>query len=49
VKETAEALNLSEANLKVRLLRARLRLREHLTHPLGGSDHAQARWKFMAI
>ncbi len=35
VKETAEALGLSEANTKVRLLRARLQLREHLTRSLG--------------
>jgi RNA polymerase sigma-70 factor (ECF subfamily) len=35
VKETAEALGLSEANVKVRLLRARLRLRERLTRALG--------------
>lgn len=35
VKETAETLDLSEANVKVRLLRARLRLREHLTQALG--------------
>jgi RNA polymerase sigma-70 factor (ECF subfamily) len=35
VKETAEALGLSEANVKVRLLRARLQLREHLTRVLG--------------
>ena len=35
VKETAEALGLSEANTKVRLLRARLQLREHLTRTLG--------------
>jgi RNA polymerase sigma-70 factor (ECF subfamily) len=35
VKETAEALGLSEANAKVRLLRARLQLREHLTRTLG--------------
>ena len=35
VKETADALNLSEANVKVRLLRARLQLREHLTGILG--------------
>lgn len=35
VKETADALNLSEANVKVRLLRARLQLREHLTQTLG--------------
>ena len=35
VKETAAALGLSEANVKVRLLRARLQLREHLTRALG--------------
>jgi RNA polymerase sigma-70 factor, ECF subfamily len=35
VKETAEALGISEANTKVRLLRARLALREHLTQALG--------------
>ncbi len=35
VKETAEALGLSEANVKVRLLRARLQLREHLTRLFG--------------
>lgn len=35
VKETAEALGLSEANTKVRLLRARLQLRELLTKKLG--------------
>lgn len=35
VRETAEALGLSEANVKVRLLRARLQLREHLTRALG--------------
>jgi RNA polymerase sigma-70 factor (ECF subfamily) len=35
VKETAEALELSEANVKVRLLRARLQLREDLTRVLG--------------
>ncbi len=35
IKETAEALGLSEANTKVRLLRARLRLREKLTRFLG--------------
>ncbi len=35
VKETAEALGLSEANVKVRLLRARLLLRERLTRTLG--------------
>ncbi|HEY8503903.1 MAG TPA: sigma-70 family RNA polymerase sigma factor [Gemmataceae bacterium] len=35
VRETAEALGLSEANVKVRLLRARLMLRERLTRELG--------------
>ncbi len=35
VKETAEALDLSETNVKVRLLRARLQLRELLTRVLG--------------
>jgi len=35
IKETAEALGLSEANVKVRLLRARLQLREDLTRAFG--------------
>lgn len=35
VKETAESLDLTEANVKVRLLRARLQLREQLTQALG--------------
>ncbi|MCW5553777.1 MAG: sigma-70 family RNA polymerase sigma factor [Verrucomicrobiae bacterium] len=35
VRETAEALGLSEANVKVRLLRARLQLREELTRRFG--------------
>ena len=35
VKETAETLALSEVNVKVRLLRARLQLRERLTRTLG--------------
>ncbi len=35
VHETAAALELTEANVKVRLLRARLMLRERLTHTLG--------------
>jgi RNA polymerase sigma-70 factor (ECF subfamily) len=35
VKETAEVLGLSEANVKVRLLRARLQLRERLTRSFG--------------
>lgn len=35
IKETAEALGLTEANVKVRLLRARLQLREKLTRVFG--------------
>ncbi len=35
IQETAEALGLSEANVKVRLLRARLQLREILTKVFG--------------
>lgn len=35
VRETAETLGLSEANVKVRLLRARLQLRERLTRSFG--------------
>jgi RNA polymerase sigma-70 factor (ECF subfamily) len=35
VKETAEVLGLGESNIKVRLLRARLQLRERLTRALG--------------
>ena len=35
VKETADALGISEANVKVRLLRARLQLREQLTRAFG--------------
>lgn len=35
VRQTAEALGLTEANVKVRLLRARLQLRELLTRALG--------------
>jgi RNA polymerase sigma-70 factor, ECF subfamily len=35
IRETARALRLSEANVKVRLLRARLQLREELTRALG--------------
>jgi RNA polymerase sigma-70 factor (ECF subfamily) len=42
VHETAEALNLTEANVKVRLLRARLQLREQLTQTLG--DPATRLW-----
>ncbi len=42
VKETADLLGLSEANVKVRLLRARLALRELLTQTLG-DDSARVR------
>jgi len=35
VRETSQALGLSEANVKVRLLRARLALREQLTRAFG--------------
>lgn len=38
VKEAAQALGLSEANTKVRLLRARLQLRELLTRKLGDPE-----------
>ena len=37
VRETADALGISEVNVKVRLLRARLRLRERLTQAFGDS------------
>lgn len=43
VKETAEALGLTEANTKVRLLRARLQLRELLTRTLGDPARRLAR------
>jgi RNA polymerase sigma-70 factor, ECF subfamily len=36
IQDTAEALNLSENNIKVRLLRARLRLRQELSVYFGG-------------
>jgi RNA polymerase sigma-70 factor (ECF subfamily) len=35
IKETAKALRISEANVKVRLLRARMQLRERLTRDFG--------------
>jgi RNA polymerase sigma-70 factor (ECF subfamily) len=35
VKDTSKALGISEANVKVRLLRARMQLRERLTHVFG--------------
>ena len=43
VKETAGALGLSEANTKVRLLRARLQLREQLTRTLGDPERRVVR------
>jgi len=43
VKEAAEALGLSEANTKVRLLRARLQLREELTRTLGDPERRVSR------
>jgi len=43
VKETAESLGLSEGNVKVRLLRARLQLRERLTRFFGDPARAIAR------
>jgi len=36
IKETSEALNLTETNVKTRLLRARLSLREKLSGYFGG-------------
>jgi RNA polymerase sigma-70 factor (ECF subfamily) len=42
IKETADALGLSEANTKVRLLRARLQLRESLTRALGDESRRLA-------
>jgi RNA polymerase sigma-70 factor, ECF subfamily len=42
VRETARALNLTEANVKVRLLRARLRLRERLTRAFGDASRVYA-------
>lgn len=38
ISETAEQLDISEANVKVRLLRARLALRELLTRAFGGQQ-----------
>ncbi len=43
VRETAKALGLSEANTKVRLLRARLQLREELTRTLGNPERRVVR------
>ena len=39
VRETAKALGIGEANVKVRLLRARLQLRERLTRVFGDDEH----------
>jgi RNA polymerase sigma-70 factor (ECF subfamily) len=39
VRDTAKALKLSEANVKVRLMRARLQLRERLTRVFGDAAH----------
>ena len=38
VRETAEALEITESNVKVRLLRARLSLRERLTKKFGDAS-----------
>jgi RNA polymerase sigma-70 factor (ECF subfamily) len=43
IHETAAALDLSEANVKVRLLRARLQLREELTRVLGDPERRLTR------
>jgi RNA polymerase sigma-70 factor (ECF subfamily) len=43
IREAAEALGVSEANVKVRLLRARLQLREQLTRVLGDPATRQVR------
>jgi RNA polymerase sigma-70 factor (ECF subfamily) len=42
IRETAEATGLSEANVKVRLLRARLALRERLTRAFGDETRRAA-------
>jgi RNA polymerase sigma-70 factor (ECF subfamily) len=43
VRETAETLGISEGNVKVRLLRARLQLRERLTRAFGDPGRRQER------
>ena len=43
VRETAQALGISEANVKVRLLRARLALREKLTRLFGDESRRAAK------
>ncbi len=42
IEETAEALGISQANVKVRLLRARLQLREKLTSAFGDPERRYA-------
>jgi RNA polymerase sigma-70 factor (ECF subfamily) len=49
VREAAEALRLSEANTKVRLLRARLHLRECLTRLLGDPDSRIAKLRIRSL
>jgi RNA polymerase sigma-70 factor (ECF subfamily) len=43
IQETADTLGLSESNVKVRLLRARLQLREMLTQAFGNPDRRLVR------
>jgi RNA polymerase sigma-70 factor (ECF subfamily) len=43
IQDTAEALNLSENNVKTRLLRARLRLRQELSVYFGGKFQEESR------
>ena len=43
IEETAEALNLSESNVKTRLLRARLRLRQELSVYFGGKIQEESK------
>jgi len=43
IKDTADTLGLSEANIKVRLLRARLQLRERLTRAFGDPEQRSMR------
>jgi RNA polymerase sigma-70 factor (ECF subfamily) len=43
IQETAAALDVSEGNVKVRLLRARLQLREDLTRVLGDPERRMIR------
>ncbi|MDR3577602.1 MAG: sigma-70 family RNA polymerase sigma factor [Anaerolineaceae bacterium] len=43
IQDTAQALNLSESNVKTRLLRARLRLRQEISVYFGGKMQEEAR------